>query len=309
MSSPASAPRPLVLLSFAAIYLIWGSTYFFIREALYGFPPMLLGGFRFLGAGLLLLGWCVVRGIPVRLGRADLKLAVITGICLALIGNGAVVWAEQSLPSGVVAIMIAIVPLWMVLLDRPQWAVNFRSPSTLLGVLTGFIGVLLLFSDRMGAPAEGQGSSAELIGLCLLIGCTFCWATGSLYAKHHPASVPAAVSIGWQMALGGIFFLIAATVHGEWAMFDPAAVPTRAWTAMAYLMVFGSLVAFSAYVWLLSVRPATQVSTYAYVNPVVAVLLGAYVGHEHISPRELMGLGVILGSVLLINLAKYRKRA
>lgn len=305
---PGAPARSLVMLAFAAIYLIWGSTYFFIREALYGFPPMLLGGFRFLGAGVLLLGWCLMRGTSVRVGPADLKLAVVTGICLALIGNGAVVWAEQSLPSGTVAIMIAIVPLWMVLLDRPQWAVNFRSPSTLLGVLTGFIGVLLLFSDRMGAPVEGRDAGAELIGLFLLIGCTFCWAAGSLYAKHHPASVPAAVSIGWQMTLGGLFFLVAATVHGEWAVFEPVAVPTRAWAAIVYLTIFGSLIAFSAYVWLLGVRPATQVSTYAYVNPVVAVLLGAYVGHEHISVRELIGLGVILGSVLLINLARYRRR-
>lgn len=297
----------MVVLAFGAIYFIWGSTYFFIREALTGFPPMLLGGLRFVTAGGLMLAWSAVRGVPVRPGP-DLKHAAITGFALLLIGNGAVVWAERSLPSGVVAIVVAIVPLWMVVLDKPQWAVNFRSPSTLLGVLAGFGGVLLLFSDRMGAPVEGGTMGAELIGLLMLVGCTFSWAAGSLYAKRHPPMVAPAVNAGWQMLMGGLLFLAAGTVRGEWAALDLAAVPPRAWIGITYLMVLGSLIGFSAYVWLLGVRPATQVSTYAYVNPVVAVLLGAYLGGEHIQARELLGLGIILGSVLLINLAKYRKR-
>ncbi|HEX2616760.1 MAG TPA: EamA family transporter [Flavobacteriales bacterium] len=300
------APKGLVWAAFAAIYLIWGSTYYFIREALDGFTPMLLGGLRFVTAGVLMLTWCALRGIPMRPGPVGLKHASITGLTLLLFGNGCVVWAEQVLPSGVVAIMVAIVPLFMVLLDRSNWNSNLRSPTTILGVLGGFAGVLLLFSDRMGAPEPGVDRGAEMAGLGLLVFCSLSWASGSLYAKHRPSPLPAVSSTGWQMLVGGVLFLIVATVRGEWSAMKWDAVPSHAWFGLAYLMLFGSIVAFTAYVWLLSVRPATQVSTYAYVNPVVAVLLGASLAHEHITARELIGLGVILGSVLLINLAKYR---
>lgn len=308
--APSSAPQRLhVLLAFAAIYLIWGSTYYFIREALDGFTPMVLGGLRFASAGAVMLVWCALRGVPMKLQGTAWKHAVITGVALLLFGNGCVVWAEQVLPSGVVAIMVAIVPLWMVVLDRSCWAVNLRSPATILGVIGGFAGVLLLFSDRMGAGTSTTNSGAELAALGLLVFCTCSWASGSLYAKHRPSPLPAAASTGWQMLAGGVAFLLAATVRGEWALMRWERVPPHAWGGLLYLAVLGSIVAFTAYVWLLSVRPAAQVSTYAYVNPVVAVLLGAWLAHEHISVRELLGLGVILGSVLLINLAKYRSAA
>jgi drug/metabolite transporter (DMT)-like permease len=299
--------RLRVYLAFAAIYIIWGSTYFAIREALHGFPPFMLGGLRFAVASLLMFAWCGVQGIPVRAGNSLRKVFVV-GFLLLFAGNGAVVWVQQTLPSGVVAITIAVAPLMFTLLDKPQWGVNFRSPATLLGVVAGIIGVWLLFSERLSAQLDATEASPELMALLVLAIAILAWPAGSLYSKYNPVPLPNTVSSAWQMAVGAVCFLIVSFARGEWNGFDWSAVPPRAWIAEGYLIVFGSIIGFSAYVWLLQVRPATQVSTYAYVNPVVAVLLGTYLGNEVLDLREIAGLVVILGGVLLINLAKYRAR-
>lgn len=309
MSGDLARPEPSrlkVYLAFAAIYIIWGSTYFFIREALDGFPPFMLGGLRFLLAALFMFAWCLATGVSIRPG-GDLKNAVITGFLLCFVGNGAVVWVEQSIASSVVAIVIAVAPLSFIVLDRPQWSVNFRSWNTLLGVVAGFGGVLLLFSEKIAAQWSATEVTPEFSAMFVLLFGILGWPAGSLYAKYHPASIPNMVNSGWQMLTGAVFFLATSAGRGEWNGMDWAAVPLSAWSSLAYLIVFGSIIGFSAYVWLLQVRPATQVSTYAYVNPVVAVLLGVFVGSEVLGWREFAGLVVILGGVLLINLAKYRK--
>jgi drug/metabolite transporter (DMT)-like permease len=303
--SPTEPSRMKVYLAFAAIYLIWGSTYFFIREALDGFPPFVLGGIRFLVAASLMFAWCLATGVSINPGR-DLKNAAITGFLLCLVGNGAVVWVEQTIPSSVVAIAIAVAPLAFIALDKPNWRVNFRSRSTLLGVLAGFIGVLLLFSEKIATQLGSAEVTAEFSALFILLLAEIGWPAGSLYAKYHPASIPNMVNTGWQMMTGAACFLLVSVGRGEWTGFAWSAVPLNAWFALAYLIVFGSIIGFSAYVWLLQVRPAAQVSTYAYVNPLVAVLLGVWLGHEHFGWQELAGLVVILGGVLLINLAKYK---
>lgn len=304
MSSTYPA-RSNVILAFAAIYLIWGSTYYFIREALNGFPPFMLGGLRFVCAAAMVFGWCAVRGMNVRPGR-DLRHAVVTGLLLLLVGNGAVVWVEQTLPSSVVAIMIAVAPLMFVVMDRPQWPVNFRSPSVLLGVVAGFGGVWLLFSEKIAAQMDAAQVTPEIGAMLVMLLAITGWPAGSIYAKYHPPSVPPAVNIAWQMLAGGTSFLLVSMGRGEWRSMEWSHVPVLAWFSMLYLIVFGSIIGFSAYVWLLKVRPATQVSTYAYVNPVVAVLMGVWLGHERLGWREIAGLVVILGGVLLINLARYR---
>ncbi|MBK7555234.1 MAG: EamA family transporter [Flavobacteriales bacterium] len=297
--------RTKVYLAFAAIYIIWGSTYFFIREALDGFPPFMLGGIRFLVAALLMFGWCVATGVSIKPG-VDLKNAAITGFLLCFVGNGAVVWVEQSIASSVVAIVIAVAPLSFIVMDRPQWKVNFRSWSTLLGVVAGFAGVLLLFSEKIALQLQATEVTAEFSAMFILLLGIIGWPAGSIYAKYHPASMPNMVNSGWQMLVGAFFFLLVSAGRGEWTNMAWSAVPTTAWLSLAYLIVFGSIIGFSAYVWLLQVRPATQVSTYAYVNPVVAVLLGVFVGSEVLGWREFAGLIIILGGVLLINLARYR---
>ncbi|MFZ1686351.1 MAG: EamA family transporter [Flavobacteriales bacterium] len=304
MNTDTSPSRLKVYLAFAAIYLIWGSTYFFIREALDGFPPFMLGGLRFISASVLMLGWCAVTGVDVR-PKGDLKNAAIVGVLLLLVGNGVVVWTEQTIPSSVVAIMIASAPLWFVLLDRPNWGINFRSPSTMLGVLAGFCGVLVLFGKEIAEQFSSAGLSPEIAALGLLVICEIGWTSGSLFAKAHPPTVPAPVNTAWQMMSGGICFMVVSVPRGEWSL-DWSLIPAHAVFALIYLSIIGSILAFSAYVWLLKVRPAVQVSTYAYVNPVVAVMMGVFLGNEHIGWRELTGLIIILGGVLLINLAKYR---
>lgn len=308
-ATKAIAPsRIKIILAFAAVYLIWGSTYFFIREALDGFPPFLLGGLRFTTAATLMLTWCAFRGERIWPGH-DLKVVVIVGTLLLFIGNGVVIWVEQTIPSSVVAIMIASGPLWFVLVDRPNWSSNFRSASTMIGVVIGFAGVLLLFSDKVPAQLLVTELSPEIIGLLMLLLGSAAWAWGSIYSKRNPASLSTTANTAWQMMIGGLLFFVTSVGSGESTAMEFTSVPLHAWWALAYLTVFGSIIAFSAYVWLLTVRPATQVSTYAYVNPVVAVILGVQLGNEHITPNELLGLGVILGSVVLINLTKYRRGA
>ncbi|MEO8067858.1 MAG: EamA family transporter [Flavobacteriales bacterium] len=305
MNIDTAPSRLKVYLAFAAIYIIWGSTYFFIREALDGFPPFMLGGLRFLFAAVLMFAWCLATGVSIKPG-SDLKNAAITGFLLCFVGNGAVVWVERSIASSVVAIVIAVAPLSFVVMDRRNWGVNFRSWSTLFGVIAGFAGVVLLFSEKIAAQWSATEVTPEFATMFILLLGIIGWPAGSLYAKYHPSSIPNMVNSGWQMLTGAFFFLLVSAGRGEWHGMEWTAVPMHAWFAMAYLIVFGSIIAFSAYVWLLQMRPATQVSTYAYVNPVVAVLLGVFVGSEVLGWREMAGLVVILGGVLLINLARYR---
>ncbi len=298
--------RLKVYLAFAAIYIIWGSTYFGIREALTGFPPFMLGGLRFAVASALMFAWCGVQRVPFAPDKHLWKV-LIAGFLLLFAGNGAVVWAQQTIPSSVVAITIAVAPLVFTLLDKPQWKVNFRSPATLGGIVAGIIGVWLLFSERLNTQLSGASISPELGALLVLGIGILAWPAGSLFSKYNPVPMANTANSAWQMLTGATFFLVISLARGEWDGFDWSAVPMRAWIAEAYLIVFGSIIGFSAYVWLLQVRPATQVSTYAYVNPVVAVLLGTWLGKEALDLREILGLVVILGGVLLINLAKYRK--
>jgi drug/metabolite transporter (DMT)-like permease len=296
----------MVVLAFATVYIVWGSTYFFIQRALEGFPPFFLGAFRFVIAGLLMLGWSLSQGENVFSWKA-MKPAIITGLLLLFVGNGVVIWVEQFLPSAMVAIMISSSPIWFVLLDKPKWSENLGSKSTILGLLIGFAGVVLLFSEKIMATMTSLNSSRDLFAMVLVVIGTMAWAGGSLYSKYNSVSNSATVNSTWQMLAAGIAFIPGSLLSNEWESLNMAAIPTSAWLATIYLIIFGSIAAFSAYVWLLKVQPATKVSTYAYVNPVVAVLLGIFFAHESITPMQISGLIVILGSVLLINLNKYRK--
>lgn len=301
-----NASTLMVVLAFATVYIVWGSTYFFIQKAIHGFPALLMGALRFLIAGLLMLGWCIIKGEKIFVWK-NIKPAAISGLLLLFIGNGIVIWVEQVLPSGMVAIMVSTSPLWFVLLDKPKWSENFHSKSTLVGLSIGFVGVIILFSEKVKGAFSSIGHQADLISLGLMVIGTMSWAGGSLYSKYKSTGGSAPVNTSWQMLSAGLAFLPFSFFRGELRNLQWENIPASAWLSLAYLVVMGSIVAFSAYVWLLQVRPATQVSTYAYVNPVVAVLLGIFLAKEHISGVQILGLVVILASVLLINLAKYRK--
>lgn len=306
LSTNKSAASPiLALLAFATVYIVWGSTYFFIQMAIQGIPALLMGAMRFITAGALLLIWCAIKGEKL-LNRNSIVTTAVTGILLLCGGNGAVIWAEQKLPSAMVAILVSAAPIWFVLLDKQSWGVNFKSKSTVAGLIVGFAGVILLFGEQLGPIFSGGSVVSKLSGMLLLILGSISWSSGSLYAKHHPTEGSGAVNVAWQMIVAGLLFLPGSWINHEFDHLDLSQVPLKAWGALSYLIVFGSIAAYSAYVWLLQVRPATQVSTYAYVNPVIAVMLGMFFAGEHVSILQISGLIIILGSVLLINLSKYR---
>ncbi|SFD58695.1 Permease of the drug/metabolite transporter (DMT) superfamily [Chitinophaga sp. CF118] len=307
LSQQKNAPPLLVIIAFATIYIVWGSTYFFIGKAVQGgLPPFLLAFMRYFTAGLLLMLWCIIRGEKIFIWK-NIIHATVSGILLLFIANGTVTWSEQILPSAMVAIIVSCPPLWIVLLDYKNWKINLRNKSTVTGLIIGFIGVLLLFGEQVGNIFSTGGDQSRLPWMLLLLFGTLGFASGSLYFKYNVTTGSAAVNTSWQMLTTGILFIPASFIHQEFNGLDLKSIPGSSWFSLLYLIFLGSIAAFSAYVWLLQVRPATQVSTYAYVNPVLAVILGVLFAHEHISWMQISGLFVILGSVLLINLSKYRK--
>lgn len=302
VKKPASSL--MVILAFAIVYVVWGSTYFFIGKAVHEIPALIMGALRFLASGTIMLIWCLIRGEKLW-DWQQFKAAAVTGLLLLLVGNGAVIWAEKTLPSSLVAVLISSAPLWFVLVDKPKWKENFTNRNTIMGLLIGFVGIILLFSEQVSKAIASPETAGIITGLIIvLVGC-MSWAGGSIYSKYNSKG-SATVNTMWQMLIAGFAFLPGSFINNEWSGFDWSTVSTGAWLSLAYLVIFGSIIAYSAYVWLLQVRSATQVSTYAYVNPVVAVLLGVFFAGEHMSWLQVTGLAIILGSVLLINLAKYR---
>jgi drug/metabolite transporter (DMT)-like permease len=296
-----------VILAFLTVYIVWGSTYFFIRQALYGFPPFILGAIRFLIAGLLMMVWSVGRKEQL-FDSTAMKSAAVSGFLILFIGNGTVIFVEQYVGSAWVAIIISAAPLWFVIYDRRHWRENFSSKSILTGLMLGLVGIFLLFLPNISNTYNTDRNPYEHIALLAVIISSMSWVVGSLYVKYNKIQAPATVNTSWQMFFAGLYFLTGALFSGEFKTFQMAQVSLYAWFSLAYLVIFGSILAYSCYVWLMEVRSPAQVSTYAYVNPVVAVLLGVFFASEHINTLQIAGLLVILVSVLLINLNKYLKK-
>lgn len=294
----------LVIIAFAIVYIVWGSTYFFIQMAVHGFPPMLMGALRFFTAGILMLAWCYFKGDKIWVLK-NVITSGISGLLMLFIATGLIIWVEKTLPSSIVAIMVSANPIWFIVLDKPNWKIHLSNKTTLGGIILGFGGVLLLFGEALGKSLNGGISTTPLTGLVLLLVSPVAWCSGSLFSKNRGNNGPARLNTAWQMVIAGLAFMIASFFGREHSGFHFAQVPAQAWMALGYLIVFGSIGAFSAYVWLLSVKTATQVSTHSYVNPVIAVLLAVLFAHEHISTLQLFGLFVILFSLLLVNLKKY----
>ncbi|GAB3928980.1 EamA family transporter [Larkinella terrae] len=294
----------LVITAFAIVFIVWGSTYFFIGIAVKGFPPMLMGAVRYLSAGFLLLAWCGLKGDRVRI-KKELISAAISGLLMLFVATGIVIWVEITLPSALVAILVSANPIWFIILDKANWRTNLKTKTTVYGLLIGFAGILLLFGESLLHSFSGRLDGSVLRGLLLLMISPIAWSAGSLYAKKHASQAPARVNTAWQMIIAGFAFLPAGLIHREFDSFTLSSVPLQSWLAITYLIVFGSIGAFSAYIWLLQVRPATQVSIHSYVNPVIAVLLGVGFANESITGLQVIGLFVILFSVLLVNLPKY----
>jgi len=299
-----------IIVAFAMIYIVWGSTFFFIHKALAGFGPFLLGAIRFSTAGLLMLVWCYFQGYRL-FHRATIFHAGLMGLLLLYVDNGIIIWVEQFMPSGLVAIMSASAAIWFIVLDKPNWKTNFSNLSIVIGLFMGFFGVVMLFGDRLAQALDAAQRQSNIMGMSLLLLGALAWTIGSLYSKYYGKSKKvekgnSLVGTAWQMFIAGIAFTLTAAGRGEITGFRFDMVPASAWWAITYLIGMGSIVAYSSYIWLLQVRPATEVSTHTYVNPIVAVLLGAWFAHETVSYSQLTALAVILGSVFLINWDAYK---
>lgn len=300
MLANRTTPRTQVLLAFAAVYVIWGSTYLFIRFADATIPPFLMAGVRFLIAGGILYLWMRLRGAE-RPTLIHWRSAVIIGGLLLLGGNGVVSWAELQVPSALAALLVAAVPLWMALLDWLRPGGTRPGGLTIVGLMIGFAGVALLASQ-----AEASGTGPHLIGIIALLLAAISWAAGSLYSRSAPFPKTQLLGTGMEMIAGGALLLILATLTGEWGSLHIEAISLKSAISLAFLIVFGSLVAFSAYVWLLHHVAAARVSTYAYVNPVVAVFLGWAFASEPITPVTLISAAVIVSAVALITASRAR---
>jgi drug/metabolite transporter (DMT)-like permease len=302
MTANHTAPsKTLIIAAFAALYIIWGSTYLGILYAIQSIPPFLMAGSRFLLAGSLMLAWCIIKKEKAPSLKSTAFIA-LSGLLMLFVGNGAVTWAEQHIPSGLAAIIVATVPLWFVLLDKRQWRYHFSNKWIIIGLLVGFAGVLLLFAGK--SSANILGDKIKIISFFVLIAGTIGWAVGSLVSKYKKVDGSTLMKIAVQMLAAGVAFFIAGFLSGEGRRFAWSAVTTTSILAVLYLALFGSLVAYSAYVWLLSVRTPSLVGTYAYVNPIVAVFLGwAFVG-EVIGQQQVIALSVILLGVVLVNFSK-----
>ena len=304
-ASPAPiqpASRAQLLSAFAAVYIIWGSTYLAIRFAVETIPPFLMAGARFFVAGALLYVWALSRGAP-RPSRAEWRAAAVTGTLLLLFGNGLVSWAEQYISSGIAALLVTTTPLWMVLLDWARPGGERPRGAVFVGLALGFAGIVVLVGPGALAGDEGVNVPAALAVLVA----SFAWAAGSIYSRSAPKPASTLQGVGMQMLVGGAILGVVGPLLGE--RVDVAEVSMRSGLSLLYLILVGALVGYTAYVWLLGHTTAAKASTYAYVNPVIAVLLGALLADEALNARVGIAALLIVGAVALITTVRSQRPA
>ena len=288
------ATRAQLLLGFAIIYVVWGSTYLAIRFGLETIPPFFMGGTRFLIAGSVMYAWARMRGAA-KPTAIEWRGSAIVGFMLLFVGNGAVSWSEQHVSSGMTSLLVATVPLWLVICEWLQG--QHPHVTKLLGVAIGLAGVGLLV-----LPGSKGGSVIDPIGAAVLTMSSLSWTIGSLYARTARLAKPATLAIGMQMLVGGAMLMVLSAATGEIGEVAGTGISMRSGLALLYLIVFGSLIGFSTYMWLLRVASPTAVGTYAYVNPVVAVLLGVLLAGETLPTQAVLAMLVIVGGVVLASL-------
>lgn len=290
-----------VVWAYFLIYVVWGSTYYFIGVALRDIPTFLLGALRFSLAGILLLIICACRREKVMRWEL-LRQSAVSGIVLLFVDMAVIMLAQRYVSSSLVAIVASSTALWIMLLDVPMWRKNFRSLRMVAGMLIGFSGVGMLYVEQLFSDTTVFMHNEY--GIIILIGGCISWALGTLYTKYRSSVVEgtdAFAGAAWQMIFASIMFWICSFAMEDYSQLNIASVQTSAWLSLFYLIIFGSLLAYTAYVWLLKVRPASEVATHAYVNPVIAVIVGTCLGHEHVTVLQLVGLIIIIISLLLIE--------
>lgn len=286
-----------IWIALIALYIVWGSTYLGIKVAIETIPPFFHAAIRFFISGLILVAW--QRGVGSEMPTRKQWIATaIIGNLLLLGGNGLVSWAEQFIPSGVAALIIASVPMFLVILEavrpggiKPTW-------QAIVGLLIGFVGIFILVG-----PAEISGSESKLdpFGVAALLSACVLWALGSTYSKSADLPKSSLMTTGAEMLMGSIGLLIVSLLTGELSGWNPAEVSSRSLIGLIYLITIGSIVGFGSYIWLLQNAPISLVATYAYVNPIVAVILGYFFGSEALEPRIWLASAIIIGAVIFIN--------
>lgn len=294
----------LILVAYFIIYFIWPSNYLAISIAVDSIPPFLVGGLRFTIAGFLILiaaFWFMKHSVP---KPADIFKASQQGILLNVVGTGSLIWAEQFVPSGIASIVFALVPLIIMIIDVPQWRNNFKSPFTISGVTIGMVSVLLLLGVDIDA---GEGSHAAIFVLFLS---AISWSVGTIHIKYTIPEMPVITKLGIQMSTAGIILFVISLYRGEPTCLDWSEVTMVAWIALGIQIVVGSILGYFAFLWLLQVRPALEVSTIDFVHPCVAVLLGIFLGGEEFSLKGMLALVLIFIGVFLIHftdIVKWKK--
>ncbi len=301
MSASKAPARSMLILAFLAIYFIWGSTYLAIRYAVETMPPFLMAGVRFLFAGAVMYAIVRMRN-PEKPTFVQWRSTTIIGAFLLLGGNGAVVWAEQHLTSSMTVLLVTTVSLWMVVLNWARRDGVRPGLLEVLGISLGIGGVAILVGGSSFSGVDG----VHLGGVVALLFGAFSWAAGSIYSRQAPLPKSAFLATAMEMLTGGALLTIAGLIFGEGSSVDFSSFSMASVLSFVYLIVFGSFIGFTAYVWLLGVTTPAKVSTYAFVNPVIAVVLGCTVGGETFSSRMLVAMVVIIGGVVLITLHRMK---
>jgi drug/metabolite transporter (DMT)-like permease len=293
-ASRAPANRIAVIAAFLAIYVIWGSTYLAIWYAVAAIPPLYTAGIRHLVAGTILLGWALAKGL--RPTWPQIRASLVIGFLFFLIGHGTLHWAETQIPTGLASLLIASEPIWVFLMASAaerRWRMN---GFLLAGVVLGLAGVALL----LGRDVWSAGSGAFWGAIACLIG-AISWSAGIIYSRRSHLSGSPLLLSALSLLAGSVMLLVTATVLGEYRGFAISSVPVRSWLALGYLVLFGSVIAFTAYNWLLEHYSPTLVATHTYVNPIVAVLLGWWLANEHVSVNVLLSAGMVIAAVFLVD--------
>jgi drug/metabolite transporter (DMT)-like permease len=303
----ASPTKIRIIIAFAALYLVWGSTYLGIRFAIDSIPPFLMAGMRFLLAGVIMYGIAWSQGAG-KASWANWRVSLIVGACLLLAGNGGVTISEQYIDTGLAALIVAIVPIYIVILGWATGMAPKPAPIVWLGLVGGFIGVGILLGPALRFPSNGGRHPA--IGMSILLVSSFVWSAGSLYSRSAKHAASPFLTAAQQMLCGGLLLLLAGIVTGELRSFHPRSISMLSLASFVYLVIIGAVVGYTAYIWLLRHCEPSKVATYAYVNPIVAVLLGAAFAGETLSMRVLIAAALIIGSVaIVITMQQLRPRA
>lgn len=295
----ARATRSQILAAFASIYLIWGSTYLAIRYAVETIPPFVMGGLRFVVSGALLYAWARYRGAPSPTKR-NWRNAIIAGGLLLLGGNGAVVWAEQFVSSGLTALLVSILPFWLVIIEWVRPPRRRPHAAVIIGLIVGFAGIVVL----VGPGNIGGHGDVRPIGALVLILGSLSWAIGSFFSRDADLPESGLLTTGMEMLGGGTLMLIVGALSGELSHFDVHHVSRASAMGLLYLITFGSLLGFTSYIWLLDKVSPARLGTYAYINPVVAVVLGWAIASERLSVRTVFAAAIVICAVALITTAR-----